>query len=359
MLAAILLIGCKQEEPAQKMAIPISINLLAKDMPQASYAPAVRKIADPGTTEHFLFPHYLYVIIMKQNLDDSWSVWQVLQRTLSDEDWTATRYAGLLMNAGDSIYQYNDEIDLLLTNGTVTGRQEFRGQVYAVASAVPLSFNRTLDDTGITSMSDLLTLTFDASSATVQQNLQHIYASPYNYEVSGTYYGEFNSVYQKVPHVRMLLYHVAAKVDVKWNVDENNRINKANPASAVRLTSMKACNLFNGNAYCFKPMENVVGSAPLATGDTIEIIKRTDEGLWWEGRSYFYTIPYTTTAVGKENYFPLQMQMETNASGNYYRPTLYLEIDPTATFVPWLRADFNLNQPLSAGTDTKVVAKDS
>lgn len=350
----LLAFGCRQAENdpelLSKGTMPVSISLPVEDSYNPYQVAGRRSIGDPGTTERFAFPRHIYFFVLKYN-GATWSIWHKEHLEPLEEDWTPKHYFGRLQSIGDSIFEYNEQINLLLA------AEKFAGEVFAIASPNELVFNTPF--ASIETADQVRNLQFSTADPDTKANLHNIYSTPYNYELSGSYYGAFSSIYQRVPHIDLMLYHVAAKVDITWYVDENNRINKDNPASAVRLTSLKACNLFNGYAYCFKPMKNVVGSAPLATGDTIEIVKRTDEGLWWEGRSYFYTIPYTTTAVGKENYFPLQMQMETNASGNYYRPTLYLEIDPTATFVPWLRADFNLNQPLSAGTDTKVVAKDS
>ena len=348
---ALVLAGCKVNEPEQKLGLPLSICLPANEVQSARYAPAARRaIGDPGETELFLFPHYLYIIVMKQdNTTKEWSVWHAEERTLTDADWKPTRYVGLLPTMEDSIYQYTEQINLPLT----AGGSKFYGRVYAVASAEPLSFNRTWSSSGITSLDDLLSLTFNTSE--VQSNLQHIYSSPYNLTLNGDYYGSFNSNFQRVPYVKLLLYHVAAKVDIKWNVQEEKRINKADRENAVRLTYMEARNLFNGNAYCFKPMRNTVASMP-TEGQNIKIIAdSTNEGQWWEGRSYFYTIPYTVT--GDPNYFPLQMTLRTNGSttGTGYQPTLNLRVDTTAKFVPWLRANFNLTAPLENKTETKTV----
>ena len=204
-------------------------------------------------------------------------------------------------------------------------------------------------------MSDLETLMF-AVSSTVQENMQHLYSTPYNYEVNDAYYGSFSSETQIVPHLNLMLYHVAAKVDITWHVADTMRI-LANKAEAVRLTQMDVCNLFNDSSYCFKPMENSSGATPLAPaagkGDTLNIVSPTDEGLWWEGRSYFYTIPYTIT--GEPNYFPLQLLMRTNDSeGSGYQLTLKQPIDTTGTFVPWIRGNIRLTQALSNTTDTKI-----
>lgn len=348
---ALALAGCKVNEPEQKLGLPLSICLPANEVQSARYAPAARRaIGDPGETELFLFPHYLYIIVMKQdNTTKVWSVWHAEERTLTDADWEPKHYSGLLPTMGDSIYQYTEQINLLLT----AGGSKFYGRVYAVASAKPLSFNKTWSSSGITSLDDLLSLTFNTS--VVQSSLQHIYSSPYNLTLNGDYYGSFNSNFQRVPYVNLLLYHVAAKVDIKWNVEEDKRINKADRENAVRLTYMEARNLFNGNAYCFKPMRNVSGLA-LTTGESIAIIDNSgDEGRWWEGRYYFYTIPYTITHEGKQ-YYPLQMTLKTNGSTETgYQPTLNLRVDTTAKFVPWLRANFNLTAPLENKTETKTV----
>lgn len=307
----------------------------------------LRVMGDPGTYERFTFPHYLYFFVLKKQDDDSWVVWNKISKTVTDNDWTYTYYNGDLQTYGDYIYQYKEFVTLMLSN------EKFDGRVYAIASNVELSFDQDFND--LNDLDDILNLKFSTASTAIQENLQHIYSTPYNYDKNDIYYGSFSSKNQNVPHVNLLLYHVAAKVDITWNVADAVRLNKADPSAAVRLTGMKAKNLFNGNAYCFKPMENSSGATPVSSGEEITFVQPTDEGLWWEGRSYFYTIPYTTTADGKEDYFPLQMELETNGSGNLYQPTIYLEIDKSSPFVPWLRANFNLTAPLAAGSAEKVV----
>ena len=351
---ALALAGCKVNEPEQKLGLPLSICLPANEVQSARYAPAARRaIGDPGETELFLFPYHLYIIVMKQdNTTKEWSVWHAEERTLTDADWKPTRYVGLLPTMEDSIYQYTEQINLTLT----AGGSKFYGRVYAVASAEPLSFNfnKTWSSAGITSLDDLLSLTFNTSE--VQSSLQHIYSSPYNLTLNGDYYGSFNSNLQRVPYVNLLLYHVAAKVDIKWNVQEEKRINKADRENAVRLTYMEARNLFNGNAYCFKPMKNEVTTLPTSGYNIENIVTLSDEGLWWEGRSYFYTIPYYV--AGEPDYFPLQMVLCTNGvdKEDGYKLTLKQPMDTSDVFVPWLRGNFNLTAPLENKSETKIAS---
>ena len=349
LLLALVLAGCKTNEPSETIGIPVSICLAANEVHAANHAMR-RAIGDPGTTEKYLFPHHLYFIVMRQTDPTTWTVWTQEHRTLTDGDWIPGRYEWNLPTTGDSIYRYDAEITMLLTSS-----DKFVGHVYAIASAEALTFNPSWD--AISSMSDVLNLTFSTASDAIQKNLQHIYTSPYNLKVDGAYYGSFDSEHQRVPHINMLLYHVAAKVDINWYVPTDKRYDKVTPANGIRLTHMDAVELFNGNAYCFKPMRNQLPAKLTSGYDLTNIVTATDEGLWWEGRSYFYTIPYVVTGAAVEGkvYFPLQMKMETNSSGNYYLPTLNLKVDTTAVFVPWLRANFNINAPLTAKEETKTI----
>lgn len=308
--------------------------------------PMNRVPGDPGTREDFLLPNHVYIFVMKYDTDlEKYVVWHQIEDTLTESDWEKTHYVGLLQTTGDSIYQYKEEINLLLE------ATRFDGRVYVIASAEPLTFTPEPDLDKIGDEDELLAEKFSMATENMQRNVQHIYSTPYNYIVDGEYYGSFRST-QRVPHVNLMLYHVAAKVDINWTVPTDKRI-KEIPAEAVRLTYMQAVNLFNDWAYCFKPMENVVDPLP-TTGYSRQIVSPEDVGLWWEGRSYFYTIPYTTPS--HPGYFPLQMVLKTNGrSGTGYRPTLYMQMNDT-TFVPWLRADFTINNPLEDRTDTKIIS---
>ena len=313
----------------------------------------MRAIGDPGTTELFALPNYIYYFVVNERSAGEWKVWYIKKVTASGSDWKKIRYIGPYATDSDSIFQYTKELILALP------KPRFNGRIYIIASAVDLTFSPTI---GVDSPeSELLNMKFSiGSSDEVKNNLQNIYSTPYNYKGYGTeYYGSFFAT-QNVPHFNLLLYHVAAKVDLMWNVQEDMRI-KANPAEAVRLTYLGAQHLFNSDAYCFKPMRNELPSK--IEGENgygiADIVTPSDEGLWWEGRDYFYTIPYVVTGgkVDGKSYFPLQMLMRTNGSDGPggYQLTLNMQIDTSAVFVPWLRANFNLKQPLGNTIETKTV----
>lgn len=347
-LLATVLGGCKsrhEEEMRTDGTVSLSLCLPVGDFAPTRQAPQRRVMGDPGTTETFAHPNYAYIFLLKQTAG-GWVVYDMVEETLDNDSWSKQRYHGSLRSESDSIFRYTKEWHFLLTSG-----ETFNGRVYAIASAVPLTFNRTITDG--TTLSDLLDLKFDASSATVQGNVQHIYTTPYNYLTDGAYYGSFSTVNAKVPMVNLMLYHVAAKVDLKWNVEEEVRINRADPSMAVRLTSLNVRNLFNGNAYCFRPMENTVTGIPDTGYNITNIVQPADEGLWWEGRYYFYTLLYTVE--GQEDYFPLQLTMRTNGSeGTGYRLTIKQPVDITDPFVPWIRGNLLLTQPLTNTSETRI-----
>lgn len=346
MAVALLWTGCKGREDfgsEQDDSFALSICLPANEVRMASSNGPRRVMGDPGTQEQFVLPKYIYIYVVKEGT-------LFYQITIDDatEYWRKEYYSGSMMGSGDSIYRYTRDIIKQLAPGA-----EYTGSIYTIVSAEELTITPALTS-GTSTEEDVLNLKFQ--TAGIQSSLQHIYTTPYNYEIEDKYYGSFQvSKKYKVPYVNLMLYHVAAKVDINWNVADSARV-KADGVTPIRLTTMKACNLFNGDAYCFKPMKNVYDSeTPLASGAEVSIVTPTDEGLWWEGRSYFYTIPYTTRESDYENYFPLQMQMETNESGDTYTPTIYMQIDKSDPFVPWLRATFNIKNPLPAGSATKKV----
>ena len=346
LFVALGIASCERESVAVKqVCIPVSI-CLPTDVDISPAGMPRRVPGDPGKAEKFLLPEYIYIfVVWYDKTEEQWKVWEKLTKTPTEEEWVKQSYVGLLNTIGDSIYRYTEELVFPLVG------QDFKGRVYAIASSHELSFNRSI--TNGSSLEDLLTLTFDASSTTIQQNLQNIYSSPANYNVSGSYYGSF-STRQRVPVVNLMLYHVAAKVDLMWSVAEEKRINKADPSEAVRLTYMEARRLYNGNALCFRPMKNVVASLPVSGYDIPNIVTPADEGLWWEGRTYFYTIPYIVS--GAPSYFPLQLLMRTNgSSGTGYQLTLDQPIDTSDVFVPWVRGTLNLTDPLTDTSDTKTI----
>ena len=327
----------------------------------------LRVFGDPGEAESFEFPDHLYAyLVWSEGGTPEVTHVQVIKTELNPSSWKQESNSGLTYQTkGDSLYVYTQKIFTLLKD-----KKRVWGKLYVFVSKGEVNLyvkdNPSKAEADFTE-ADVLNLVFDNSSSTIQANLKNLYSTPYNYEVNDKYYGTIaNFAYDgtgesesgsRVAYANLLLYHVAAKVDLMWSVAEDKRI-KANPAEAVRLTYLGVQHLFNSDAYCFKPMRNELATIVSEGYSIANIVTASDEGLWWEGRDYFYTIPYVVNGAAVEGkvYFPLQMLMRTNGSdGTGYQLTLKMQIDTSAVFVPWLRANFNLKQPLGNTSETKTV----
>ena len=338
-MMVMVLVGC-HEEVSVPAGLELSLCMPANDF----HSSRQRVMGDPGQTEHFALPRYAYIFVTRQN-GQNYTIWQHTVLELDENNWEYTRYSGSLASDGDSIYRYKQPIQYLLQN------DEPNGNIYAICSDYELTFNEA-DLSNLTTQEQILNFKIDVSADSVQQrHLQNIYTTPYNYTIGEKYYCAYDCSQGKVVHVNMMLYHIAAKVDLKWNVADTVRIKSGHPEQAVRLTYLEARRLFKGETYAFRPMENVVNALP-DTGYRIpDIVTENDEGLWWEGRTYFYTIPISYTVEGN-SYFPLQLLMKTNgSSGEGYRLTINQPIDVSSSFVPWLRGNIVLTKPLDDDVD--------
>lgn len=345
MLTAVSCQGKQEAEMDAPMKASLSLCLPANDFMSISQNNQRRIMGDPGQAEVFLLPRYVYIFMLRQT-GGQWTVYECIEDVLEADQWEKTRYYGALQSSGDSIFRYRRPVTYMLSG------DRFNGRVYAVMSAKRLRFETALSS--VETLDDVLNLRFDASPDSIQRNVQHIYTSPYNYEVDGEYYGSFSCIANDHPTVNLMLYHVAAKVDLKWNVADTVRI-KSNPAQAVRLTSMSVRGLYNGWSYLFRPMENTVTTIPVSGYEISDVVTPADEGLWWEGRFYFYTIPYR---VNNSDYFPLQLVMRTNElTGDGYQLTVNQPFNAASPFVPWLRADFRFTRPLKNETATITITE--
>jgi len=355
----ICLTACQTTRQEQELGVEVAEIPFTLCMPTRmdfapNYTPARRSLGDPGTTEQFQLPRYAYIFIMQKNGSD-WNIMDVWEESLATEDWQKERYSGIYQTEGDSIYRYTKTLRMLLEEKGVKGR------ACAVASYKKLTFKKNgttvtnlKDRNVIANWNDVLELQIDISPDSIQENLQNIYSSPYNYILpsTGEYYGTFDNIGHTVASLDLMLYHIAAKVDLKWSVAENKRI-AANPEEAVRLTYLEVRRMLNTVCWAFKPMRNVVNTLPTAGYAIPNIVTPSDEGLWWEGRTYFYTIPFTVS--GDATHFPMQLLMRTNGSnGTGYELTLNQPVTAADTvFVPWFRGNITLNNPLTDTQETK------
>ena len=336
LIAVLLFTGCKQEDAAEMVetdVVPIRLSLPISSSDNMSLRARRKIIGDPGVKEEFLCPRYAYVFVVIDKVDGTQQVISITDYSLDSESWRQLDYSGSLNTAGDPIFMYTRNI-----NVSVAKEQRRAGRVYIAASYVPLTLSNSAPSTEL----EVQGITFTVDDA-LQSNLQHIYTTPYNYCPDGTtYYGTLERIDSKVPTVNVLLYHVASKVDVMWSVPQSLRAD-------MKISGVSARNLFVGQAYLFKP--NAVRSAILSSGYT-RTLATNSASTWWEGRQYFYTIPYQTP----DGKFPLQIDynIQTLSTDTYSLTVLKNMNGADQVFTPWMRCQMTFSEPKS-GTETKNV----
>lgn len=66
------------------------------------------------------------------------------------------------------------------------------------------------------------------NQSSLRSNMQNLYSSPYNLKnKDDKYYGTIKDYASNVPHIDMVLYHVATKIDLQWTIDEQFQGTKA------------------------------------------------------------------------------------------------------------------------------------
>ena len=342
-LLSLVLSGC--EEPIRQtdtIELPISFAISAGGNYSPGQGAPARLPGDPGTFETFVKPSYAYIFVAfhrdNSGVKDT-VVSCIVDTAILETDWIER----------DTIYYYNKTFVLDIADKDIVED----ANVYLAVSNVSLALKIGDDEvdkadkaTWPTKESKIHNLTFNVDND-MQANLQHIYSSPYNYKPDGEhYYGRVSNFTTKVPYIHMMLYHVASKVDLMWNVPEDNR-------GDVRIKTITAEHLFTGDSYLFKPTHNrhdkfAGGSDPTHT------IATDVESTWWSGRHDFYTIPYQTADNGP---FPVQIKfgvqdVKAGDSPSDYNLTINKSIPASDTvFVSWMRGQLTFTQPKS-GSET-------
>lgn len=273
-------------------------------------AKATRAEGDPGTYEKFELPTHLYIYLLNTSIDEKET--NVLTPegmddkngyTLKTDKWTKT----ITTDNKDSIYTYTDQIRIIIPEDRKTG------VVYAAMSTVPI----TVTYTGTTVDEATFTLGTEASGKE-SEALKNLYSSPSNLKKDNHYYGIVNDYNSNSPYINMVLYHVASKLDVQWNVD-------ASVQDKVKLSKITLTGL-SGGGKLFKPLENTASSSTYSETFTL------DEGSQWYGRKATYVIPVKT---GDNYEFPMTITNSVSKSNKTTTATATPSSDKTV-FVPWI-----------------------
>lgn len=275
-----------------------------------------RGAGDPRTVgDDFTPPTKLYLYVVKETIAGTSSIHQ--QTSDLDGSWNKT------VVGGETIYQYSGHIEVELTDFNANNREAIR--VYAAVSPVALE-----NLSAVTDEDDIRNLTVDLPDDNHQyEYIKDIYSTPADYETDGQYYCTVED--PEKPSVSLSLYHVAAKVDVIWNVATAMQ-------PAVRLKQVALAGLRRKGCRLFRPMQNTP-----PTSNTYQTTVTTDGvGSQWMGRHSFYVIPCVQSST-----LPLELHLWQDDDDTADGYTQHINIPMTeTTFTPWVRQDILISKTL-------------
>lgn len=342
---ALLLVACDGSDSLDddapesgRIDMPISITIPANEA-------LTRAPGDPGLSTSLALPQHVYLyLIYNRSLDNTGTdIVEPHHYQLTPENWVKETYSGSLKAEDDEVWRYTGNLSISIPETRSNGR------VYAAVSYSPIW--TVIPDAPATE-EEVKNLTFDVSTTELQQHLGDLYSTPYNYLGTGTqYYGIIENFASKVPRVDLMLYHVAAKADVIWNVDDD--VQPDNRVTQVAVTGLKQL-----SCYLFRPTENEWTATDDATH--YDSYLNTDPGTQWLGRHAFYVIPWQYPAghANGEGKMDLNVRFRTNNqhTDEYgytvtYRNNLAAQKTQhpdMQVFVPWLRGQVNFTTDIPA-----------
>lgn len=303
--------------------MPVNLYIPATDAnlvgAGAAGAKATRAEGDPGTYEKFKLPTYSYIYIITK--DDNGKDYVTLSTSQLKGSWKKERYQGALATANDSVYRYEGYINVYLPD-----QRKPTGAVYAALSSVELpglpKGNESTQNEY--TESDVKAFQFTMSDA-IQAEIQNIYSTPYNYNINSTYYGTLYNMNTVNPSINIVLYHIASKLDLQWNVATDIQ-------SSVKLTNLTLATPQPEKCYIFKPLENT------ATANHTESIT-LDAGSQWYGRAYRYVIP----VAGSDGKYTFTMTLSNGSSANSKSKSIVVgTINKNQPFTPWMLGTINV-----------------
>ncbi len=301
--------GGHDEEGGNARVLPIHIRIKTTEGPQQ------RVPGDPGEVEKFPLPSVAYIYVLANSAVDGTgaSLLQMIDGAANkgkvnlDSEWVQD-------NNDPSIYHYGGALNISLWHMAQSAK------VYVAVA------DREIPDIALPpSPEGIVSLTYNPSQVVdvngvndVNEFMKNLYSTPYNKPVSAddaTYYGTVKDLHTNTPSVNVMLYHVAARLDLKWNVNEERRENFALGALSVSNLP-KEC-------YLFRPTEN---QPPTVDDDAYSeaVVSSFSPTTAWSGRRAVYvpqvsvidakefpvTLSYTNAKNGKEDTYPTQFAFE-------------------------------------------------
>ena len=305
--------------------MPIVITIPATDA-------ATRAPGDPGTRESFPLPEYLYIWVVADYGGGSYDV-KYSKHHLNTALWNRITLTSPSYTNGDAAYQYSSDLMVILPKVRVGAT----GRVFVAVSKYDIDGSNAFYASVPTTQAGVEGITFDVPAATGTDTrsdvIRDIYSSPCNLTLdypgtSDDYYGTITDFATKQPRINMVLFHVGAKLDLNWNIDEGNRSTLwlQHESDAISVTGLKC-----KSCYLFKPMQNdAVGADPYTWNISANI------GNQWLGREYAYVIPY----FNGSSQYPISATVKkvVNSSNGTKTTAMNIEVAGYASYVftPWL-----------------------
>ena len=245
-----------------------------------------RTTGDPGNEEKFEKPKFVYCVFCVggavQQIGEDNAYFKKIE-TPNETDWKRSNdkvFDTYQVKVHNNTTNQDEYVDATLSF-TVNDKTKTKN-VYFVASRVELDdiFNTTkiTSETTEEQVQNLVYSIQNTSSSNSaldnsQTFLRDLYSTPW--ESQSTFIGALKDPYQDV-----ILYHVAAKVDLKWN------------SSAMLSGNVSVNNVMSTNLSLFKPTNN--SSAESANYTVTNAI---DEETMFNGRQVFYLPQFNTYNV--------------------------------------------------------------
>lgn len=291
LLSLLLFIACDNSSGEgwgeSARVLPIHIRIKTTEVPQG------RALGDPGETEDFPLPKvaYIYVLCNSSANGTGASLLQMINGAANKGKVDLDPNKWEQDDKDPSVYHYGGALNIDLWHLAQSAK------VYVAVA-----------DRGIPGLqlpqdpNEIVSMTYDPSqlsNAERHEFMKNLYATPYNLQSEGAYYGTVNDLNTNTPSVNVMLYHVAARLDLKWNVEEERRKNFALGTLSVSDLP-KSC-------YLFRPTENTDPGEGNGYSETV--VSQFDATTAWSGRRVVYVPQVNDRASG----FPVTLSY-TNAA---------------------------------------------
>lgn len=336
------------------ITMPVNISMLHTS--EGSRAPG-----DPGVWTDYALPSRVYVYALVYDGENETGNCSFVSLNGADATgkYALDPDAWKVDAQTKGLYHYDEHLSITLPEHSKSGR------VYVAAAdrdipgiTIPIDLTRVKD------------ITYQLPAENCSEFMKNLYSTPYNLvyaydeergQFTGSplppseenkrdkrYYGTISGVGTVYPHVHVVLYHVAAQLDIKWNVAE--AVRKDNAVTYLQVENVPK------TAYLFRPTEN-----PKPTGSNClqyNLINYTSlndaMGTAWSGRKVVF-LPQMYETVGATTYYPLDVTIGVNGDAigtgqgekEGYLVNHQETYTPDAVFTSWIAVNLNIEKKIT------------